>query len=375
MAIIKQISVYDGNSWTLDDIGVNAENVNLSANSSVTLNSILPADKLTTSKALMTDGNGVITTSSVSSSQLGYLSGVSSAIQTQLNGKVSKSGDTMTGNISITATTPSVNLINNAITIGTNPSSNRYDTALSLKDENNDSYGSVITNYYTDGKLGIAMQANRPISDTQKYNSLRLLIKNDGTNVVAVTDQEPWRTGLGVPPISHASSATTYGVGTTANYGHCMTINNLTTSAHANGKALSAYQGYVLNSKIKFTTQTASSTVTSLANEKDITLATITLAAGSWLLVGCGGCKQISQTNNTARFNLIISTSSSSWSPVSYSANIVMPMSKMGDVYGMVNCIGFVTPTASTSYYLRAYQNSGAAQAFTQGRILAIKVG
>jgi hypothetical protein len=26
-----------------------------------------------------------------------------------------------------------------------------------------------------------------------------------------------------------------------------MTINNLTTSAHADGKALSAYQGYVLN--------------------------------------------------------------------------------------------------------------------------------
>lgn len=48
-------------------------------------------------------------------------------------------------------------------------------------------------------------------------------------------------------PTSHASTATTYGVGTTTSYGHCMTINNLTTSAHANGKALSAYQGYLLN--------------------------------------------------------------------------------------------------------------------------------
>ena len=50
-----------------------------------------------------------------------------------------------------------------------------------------------------------------------------------------------------VPPKSHASSATTYGVGTTANYGHCRTINNLTTSSHTNGYALSAYQGYILN--------------------------------------------------------------------------------------------------------------------------------
>lgn len=49
---------------------------------------------------------------------------------------------------------------------------------------------------------------------------------------------------------SHASTATTYGIGTTTAYGHCMTINALTTSSHANGKALSAYQGYVLNNSI-----------------------------------------------------------------------------------------------------------------------------
>lgn len=51
-------------------------------------------------------------------------------------------------------------------------------------------------------------------------------------------------------PSSHASSGTTYGVGTTSKYGHCMTINALTTSSHVNGKALSAYQGYVLDAKI-----------------------------------------------------------------------------------------------------------------------------
>lgn len=51
-------------------------------------------------------------------------------------------------------------------------------------------------------------------------------------------------------PTAHASSATTYGVGTTANYGHCKTINNLTSSAYANGEALSAYQGKILNDKI-----------------------------------------------------------------------------------------------------------------------------
>lgn len=51
-------------------------------------------------------------------------------------------------------------------------------------------------------------------------------------------------------PKSHASSGTTYGVGTTDNYGHCRVINNLTTASATNGYALQAYQGKVLNDKI-----------------------------------------------------------------------------------------------------------------------------
>lgn len=51
-------------------------------------------------------------------------------------------------------------------------------------------------------------------------------------------------------PTSHASTATTYGLGTTSNYGHVKTINGLTQSSHSNGTALSAYQGKVLNDKI-----------------------------------------------------------------------------------------------------------------------------
>ncbi len=48
-------------------------------------------------------------------------------------------------------------------------------------------------------------------------------------------------------PTAHASSSTTYGVGTTANYGHNKVINDLTHNAFANGESLSAYQGYLLD--------------------------------------------------------------------------------------------------------------------------------
>ena len=61
----------------------------------------------------------------------------------------------------------------------------------------------------------------------------------------------------GKAPTSHASSATTYGVGTTANYGHVKVINGLTQSAYANGEALAAYQGKVLNDKIAAITPAA----------------------------------------------------------------------------------------------------------------------
>ena len=52
-------------------------------------------------------------------------------------------------------------------------------------------------------------------------------------------------------PTAHASSATTYGVGSTTNYGHCKTINALTSSSFTDGEALSAYQGYILNAAIQ----------------------------------------------------------------------------------------------------------------------------
>lgn len=45
---------------------------------------------------------------------------------------------------------------------------------------------------------------------------------------------------------SHASSATTYGVGTTANYGHNKVIDDLTKTSFTNGESLSAHMGNVL---------------------------------------------------------------------------------------------------------------------------------
>ena len=71
----------------------------------------------TASRAVVTDGSKVIGVSSVTSTELGYLSGATSAVQTQLDGKVSKSGDTMTGNLTMNGNTKAFVVKNNTYTV------------------------------------------------------------------------------------------------------------------------------------------------------------------------------------------------------------------------------------------------------------------
>lgn len=51
---------------------------------------------------------------------------------------------------------------------------------------------------------------------------------------------------MDVIPVNHASLATTYGVGSTAAYGHCKTIDSLARTTYVSGEALAAKQGNVL---------------------------------------------------------------------------------------------------------------------------------
>ena len=61
-------------------------NADISASAAISLSKLAT---LTANRALVSDGSGVISASSVTNTELGYLSGVTSAIQTQLDGKVS----------------------------------------------------------------------------------------------------------------------------------------------------------------------------------------------------------------------------------------------------------------------------------------------
>ena len=67
-------------------------------------------------------------------------------------------------------------------------------------------------------------------------------------------------TTTGNAPINHSSNTTTYGVGTTSNYGHNKIINDTNSNTYVDGEVLSAYQGYLLNEKLKIQDFTSSCT-------------------------------------------------------------------------------------------------------------------
>lgn len=59
----------------------------------------ITSSNLTASRALVSDGSGKVATNAVTSTELGYLSGVTSNIQSQINSKISSSKSFLTGNI------------------------------------------------------------------------------------------------------------------------------------------------------------------------------------------------------------------------------------------------------------------------------------
>lgn len=72
---------------------------------------IVEAAAITASRALISDSNGIPTHSAVTSTELGHVSGVTSAIQTQLDGKADLAGDTFSGQVIVpagSASTPGI---------------------------------------------------------------------------------------------------------------------------------------------------------------------------------------------------------------------------------------------------------------------------
>jgi hypothetical protein len=89
----NMVRFYNG-SW--NNLVGNIVNADISSSASISLSKLAA---LTANRALISDGSGVVSTSSVTNTELGYVSGVTSSIQTQLNNKISNTLTTTTGDL------------------------------------------------------------------------------------------------------------------------------------------------------------------------------------------------------------------------------------------------------------------------------------
>jgi len=74
----------------------NIENADIKAAAAIALNKLAAT---TINRALVSDGSGFVSPATTTATEIGYVNGVTSAIQTQLDAMVEKAGDTMTGDL------------------------------------------------------------------------------------------------------------------------------------------------------------------------------------------------------------------------------------------------------------------------------------
>ena len=148
--------------------------------------SSITSSNLTASRVLVSNSNGkVAASSSITTTELGYLDGVTSAIQTQLGNKLSTSGGTVTGDIYRKTTN---------VTIGTT-SNNGVTTDISpgfvVRDSNDYYYARADGLAQTTGFVASRLLAkNKTTSGTEVTNSLYAGVKKDGTRVVKLGDAD-----------------------------------------------------------------------------------------------------------------------------------------------------------------------------------------
>lgn len=111
---------------------------------------------------------------------------------------VNKSGDTITGLLSLARQSDDYGLIMKAYSDKktVTPSSNAVPTGIVFRDSTDSAYGSVRVRHYTSGNYGIELQAITPDGNTG--NTLSILINSSGTRKIEVSDAAAWRSALGL---------------------------------------------------------------------------------------------------------------------------------------------------------------------------------
>lgn len=232
--------------------------------------SSITSNNLTASRALVSNSSGKVAVSAVTSTELGYLDGVTSNVQTQLNNKVSKAGDTMTGNLIIEKSAPRLNIDTTNVTLGTNSNNGVTDSTkyqgINVRDSNDGTIGNFEVYATTGGTITTRMYSRNEMTDgTFKTNSIYTSVKKDGTRTITLGDEDctySWNSGcpanfrssigLGSMALENTSSwqsalsTSTSTTGTNGfnmrKYGNVVTIQGNGIAASARGTVPSGYR-------------------------------------------------------------------------------------------------------------------------------------
>lgn len=124
--------------------------------------------------------------------------------------KVSKSGDTMTGNLDLNS---------KRYTVGIRPEESKADLAVRFLDKVGTLFGAVQALFMQDGRVGARIAAHRTVNRETVTNALSLLIGEDGARSVGLSEAKPWRAALGLGtsgnfPITAAQGGTGVAIAT-----------------------------------------------------------------------------------------------------------------------------------------------------------------
>lgn len=151
---------------------------------------------------------------------------ISTATQTALNNKVSKTGDSMSGPLTHNGAgtiLKNTNLDAN----GDNPTSNTWsNTPIEYHDKDDTRIGYVNVQRRTDGStmLEIAAQARNAADTADIYNTIDMLVGRDGARSYAVTDSAAFRKAIGTGNQVTLTGAVT-GTGTFDSNGNVASVN------------------------------------------------------------------------------------------------------------------------------------------------------
>lgn len=187
------------------------------------------------------------------------------------------------------------------ITAGSTPSSNAYgDESLLIEDSNGTSVAQAQAIYTANNELGVYFGANRTVGGSQVDNKVRLMVNSSGERVVTVSDANAWRGALGI------------------NY----TVDEVSPSA----------------------VNVNTATDTTLCNSGS-------LSAGTYIIM----FRASFASNSSGRRAIYLATSTSG--STTGSANVTT--APANGAATQLEGVKIVTLTSATTYYLRAYQNSG----------------